>query len=321
MKNYKFYQKILHRLFLSSKIFKKSFFELEKIFFLKENFSIKESKHIFISGLPRSGTTIILNYIYNTGQFSSLTYNDMPFVMAPNLFSFQKRFNNEKIERFHGDNIYINFNSPEALDEIFFSSFTENEIENEIENYVNLIVKKYKQIRYLSKNNLNYKRIDILRKIFSNSFFLIPFRDPIQQANSLLNQHKNFLKLQEEDRFVLEYMNYLNHREFGKNHIYWNKPNYFFDCLDINYWLEQWSLFYDRILLDLDKKNVHFICYEELTNDSYIQKLNNKFELQNLSNFNFFVKKENLFFNKIDQTIKQKSYKTYDKLKILAINE
>ena len=42
-------------------------------------------------------------------------------------------------------------------------------------------------------------------------------------------------------------MNYLGHNEFGLNHIAWNKPINFNDLNNINYWLEQWTLFYKNI--------------------------------------------------------------------------
>ena len=78
---------MLHKICLSSKLSKRTIFDLEKFFFYKENPSIKNKQHLFITGLPRSGTTALLNYIYKTNSFASLTYSDMPFVLSPNLFS------------------------------------------------------------------------------------------------------------------------------------------------------------------------------------------------------------------------------------------
>lgn len=66
-----------------------------------------EEKHVFISGLARSGTTILLNSIYESDIFASLTYSDMPFVLAPNLWAklSPNRRNNNFKERAHGDGI------------------------------------------------------------------------------------------------------------------------------------------------------------------------------------------------------------------------
>mgnify|MGYP006001203521 CR=1 FL=1 len=64
MQNYNFIQKILHDLVLGKKFINKSLYEIEKIIYLK-NIDIKNESHIFISGLPRSGTTSLLNFIYS----------------------------------------------------------------------------------------------------------------------------------------------------------------------------------------------------------------------------------------------------------------
>ena len=205
MDNYNFLHKALHDLVLSNNFFKKSIYEVEKIFFLKNNREVIENeKHIFISGLPRSGTTILLNFLYETNCFNSLTYENMPFIMAPNLFSkIPKKKNIIKKERMHRDGIYYDLKSPEAFDEIFFSTFDENKIKEELVNFVTLILKNKNGIRYLSKNNLNYKRIDLIQNIFPNSIFLIPFREPIQHAYSLFNQHKLFIKIQNKKLIII----------------------------------------------------------------------------------------------------------------------
>ena len=65
MQNYSGIQKFLHDLVLSKKFINKSLFELEKIIYLKDK-DIKNQSHIFITGLPRSGTTSLLNFLSNS---------------------------------------------------------------------------------------------------------------------------------------------------------------------------------------------------------------------------------------------------------------
>ena len=89
---------------------------------------------------------------------------------------------------------------------------------NEYINFISLILYKYKKEFYISKNNNNLLRIESIAEAFPNSLFLVPFRDPFQQAYSLLTQHKNFINLQTEDKFVKNYMTYLVHHEFGIDH-------------------------------------------------------------------------------------------------------
>ena len=127
MQNYSFLQIYLHHFILKNKNLKKSLFYLENFIF-KNKKEIKDNKHIFILGMPRSGTTALLNFFYESNEFASLTYNDMPFAMAPNFGSFFPKKKIKKIERKHGDGIEIDNYSPEALDEIFFLSFDEDEL-------------------------------------------------------------------------------------------------------------------------------------------------------------------------------------------------
>ena len=72
MHNYSNIQKFFHDFVLSKKIINRSLFELEKIFFLKKK-KIKNQLHVFITGLPRSGTTSMLNYLFSLGEYTSLT--------------------------------------------------------------------------------------------------------------------------------------------------------------------------------------------------------------------------------------------------------
>ena len=311
MHNYSNIQKFFHDFVLSKKIINRSLFELEKIFFLKKK-KIKNQLHVFITGLPRSGTTSMLNYLFSLGEYTSLTYNNMPFVLSPN---FSKLFyikSNKKKERMHRDGITFDINSPEALDEIFFDN-DETFVKNELVNYIQLILNVSDRDKYLSKNNLNYKRIDLIQSILPKSIFLIPIREPLQHANSLLNQHINFSELQKKDDFIRRYMNYLNHNEFGQNHKSWNKPEDFKDFNNINYWLEQWYLFYKFLISKFqNSQNCHFVVYEKLDKANYVEKILKKIN----------IKKENIDlqffknFNKKEINIKY-NRDIYDKSKLL----
>ena len=285
MQSYNNIQKFLHDFVLKKKLINKSLYELEKLIYLK-NKDIQNLPHIFITGLPRSGTTSMLNFIYSSNEYASLTYKNMPFVLSPNFSNLLNKKNILKKERLHADGISYDMNSPETFDEIFFNN-DEQFIKNELVNYIQLILLSVNKLKYLSKNNLNYKRINLIKSIFPNSIFLIPIREPLQQANSLLNQHLHFNKLQKSDDFIRRYMNYLGHNEFGLNHIPWNKPINFNNLNDINYWLEQWSLFYQNIFKKYeDNKNCFFLIYEKLANPNYVSILLNSINLHKKENLN-----------------------------------
>ena len=313
MQNYNTIQKFLHDFVLSKNIINKSLFELEKIIYLKDK-DIINQLHVFITGLPRSGTTSLLNFLFSLDEYASLTYNNMPFILSPHFSKLFHKKNITKRERLHKDGINFDNNSPEALDEIFFDN-NEEFVKHELVHYIQLILLSNKKTKYLSKNNLNFKRIDLIQSILPNSIFLIPIREPLQHANSLLNQHLNFNKLQKEDDFIRRYMNYLGHNEFGLNHKPWNNPIHFNDLNNINYWLEQWYLFYKFIYKKFQSyENCYFVIYEELDNSIYVEKILRKINLEKDKNIDlqFFRNSNKKELNiQYDKNIFEKSQLLY----------
>ena len=269
MNNYSWLQQKFHQLALSSQFMREVTFDIESSTISVDQ---KNDNNVFVSGLARSGSTILLNAIYESSKFASLSYQDMPFVLAPNLWS--KLSLNKKdinlIERAHGDGIKISTESPEAFEEVFWMSFNENneDTKEKFKKYVQLIIHKYQKRRYLSKNNQNIRRLEFISKIFPNSKILIPFRNPIQHSYSLLTQHKRFIEDSKKDKFISNYMKWIGHTEFGPNYIpVHNKNLRFRDDLSINHWLEQWYVTYKYCFDNLkNNENVYFICYEKLCN-------------------------------------------------------
>tara|TARA_B100001564_G_C20603927_1_gene654161 strand:- start:50 stop:1009 length:960 start_codon:yes stop_codon:yes gene_type:complete len=316
MFDYNFLQKTLHTIVLGSKFINKSLFEIEKIFFLEEK-NIQDKKHIFISGLPRSGTTLLLNVLYESGEFASLKYSNMPFILSPNISNLIPRKNIPKKERYHNDGIYFDLKSPEAFDEIFFKVFVFEEDFHEFKNFVELILKSQSKSRYLSKNNLNFKRIKNLSSLFPNSRFLIPIREPYQHSISLQKQHKNFLNLQNKNSFVRKYMNYLGHSEFGIDHKSWNEPIKYDDTNNINYWLEQWFIFYEKIYEKYFNFNsCNFVIYDEFYKEDNFKNLINKLEINNLNYSSFFKTKDRYEITPtLDINLYKKSLSLYNEFK------
>lgn len=318
MLRYNFLEKLIHEIFLGNKFVNKSLFEVEKFLFLKKK-KISKNFHIFISGLPRSGTTILLNFIYSTKEFASLKYSNMPFLLSPNFSNIINKKKISKFKRLQDDGIYYDLESPEAFDEFFFSENKEF-VKDELLNYLSLILKSQNKNKYISKNNLNYKRISFIKSILPNSLFLIPIRHPLHHAYSLLNQHLSFSRLQKNDRFIMKYMKYLSHNEFGLSHKPWNNPVNHKNPNDMNYWLEQWYLFYEKILKNSKyKKNCSFIIYEKLSNKNYLKNLLKKLNLNSDKNLNLKIfKNKNKNKNKIkfeyNKYIFKKSLKIYKKL-------
>ena len=312
MINYNYLQRLLHNILLGSKFSKKSVYEIEKIIFLKNN-NIKNNKHIFITGMPRSGTTSLLNFLDKSEGLCSLKYKDMPFIMAPNIAKLFKKAKIKKTQRFHNDNIFFDLESPESFDEVFFSIYKNAEIHEELLNYISLILFSYGKFRYLSKNNNNFRRINLIKEIFPNSIFLLPIREPLQQAYSLYSQHLNFTELQKNNTFILKYMNFLGHNEFGLNHHYWFKPVKHKNLLNINYWLEQWCLYYEFILNNFsDKLYCHNIVYENFKKNNFLRSLGLYENINILSKDYFNISRKKIKIE-YDEELYNKAMNIYNK--------
>ena len=174
--------------------------------------------------------------------------------------------------------------SPEQFEEIFWNLKTSNIYNfkdflkyHEVDKYnldlYELFIKncliKYNKNNYLCKNNNNLLRIKSLIKKFPQAKFLISYRNPLDHSISLLNQHISFTNLQKEDKFVKNYMNFLVHHEFGLAHkpmLFENKKKSDLKTNDINYWLDQWIIFYEFIKKQNLKENDNliFIDYNDL---------------------------------------------------------
>jgi len=291
MNNYSWLQQKLHQLALSSQFMRQAMFDIESSAI---SINPADDNHVFVSGLARSGTTILLNALYESEEFASLSYKDMPFVLAPNLWS-KLSFNTKDInlvDRAHGDGIKVSIESPEAFEEVFWMTFNEGDkdTKDKFKNYVQLINHKYQKKRYLSKNNQNIRRLELISNTFPNSKILIPFRNPIQHAYSLFYQHQRFNEDSKKDSFISNYMQWIGHTEFGPNYTPIHDRNLFYtDDLNINHWLEQWHLTYQASYKSLKNNgNVYFICYEKLCNSNeYWLKILEILNLTEAYNFEF----------------------------------
>lgn len=249
-----------------------------------------EDRHVFISGLARAGTTILMRSFYETNQFTSLTYRDMPFVLMPKLWKRLSRSSHKKNslkERAHEDGILVGYDSPEAFEEVFWRVFTSkdyifndslrpyvvsNEIVQKFQQYISHIIGDYNsstELRYLSKNNNNIIRLQAIKKACPNALIFLSFRDPVQHAISLYSQHKKFCTKHNEDKFSYNYMRWLGHHEFGGTH----KPFIYnsetesrlkqYSTENVNYWLAVWIETY-MYLLSVAPADSYFVCYESL---------------------------------------------------------
>ena len=233
---------------------------------------------LVVSGLARSGTTALSMAIARSGNFSSLDYSNMPFVLSPKLWrKFYKPSKAlKKKERAHGDGIQIGYSEIEALEEVFFMNLLNGDYikENVLEFHtisadVNSLYRRYikslsSQKVYLAKNNNWVLRGKSFLKLNPDIKVVVMFREPLEHALSLLTQHERFVELQTKDEFVLEYMNFIGHHEFGLGMKPFNIGNFnervIYPMQSPNFWLVLWLQYYSTILR---LGGVHLVCYEE----------------------------------------------------------
>ena len=102
--------------------------------------------------------------------------------------------------------------------------------------------------------------------------------------------------------------------EFGLNHKPWFKPKFYNDKNDINYWLEQWILFYQTSFKNfLTNKNCKFIIYENFSNKETISNLSKFINIEIECSSKFTKNKKILDFN-TDKLLTKKCYSLYSEL-------
>ncbi len=240
---------------------------------------------VIVSGLPRSGTSIMTRLLYATGDFHSLQYAHMPFLLCPNFWGMIHR--KTKIttrERYHQDGLKIDLDTIEAFEEYFFKVFTrdhfirknsliEHKLDdktiNSYQNYRNLLRnKRHSTTLYLAKNNHLLLRYQFLHSHAPEMLSIFMFRDPVEQANSLLRQHQIFCSLQNEFPFSKEYMDWLGHHEFGLG---FKKMKFFESSFhsshpmnSLEFWLSYWHYYYSHFLRIWDRKKTFLVHHEDL---------------------------------------------------------
>lgn len=281
--DYSYWSKLLHTIILDNYHVGKYLFSKDKKK-LKQDAVNQDQIFVIVSGLARAGTTAIARMIYSPEIFHSTKYSNMPFLLAP---KFWKRFYNPKNakekQRAHGDNVMHSETSIEAMEEYFFKahlkdryitdkSLDKHEIDEKLfREYLSfqaLFQERDKQTIFLAKNNNLILRLESMRKLNKDFKVILMFRDPFDHAKSLMNQHLNFVKQQEEDPFTLKYMDWLGHHEFGLNQKYFDLGSDIdfgkHNRNGLSYWLVSWLNYYEAIIKLLPDENIILVEYQDL---------------------------------------------------------
>lgn len=269
--------RLLHYVAFGAPFVQRALGELENDLFRRRFAEVTTEREVFVTGLPRAGTTLLLELLHETGEFATWSYRHMPFVLAPLLWARASRpFHKQAVSvaRAHGDGMSISYDSPEAFEEVVWLAYLKDRIVRgdrlaplaagqetaEFAEAFQLTVRKLlaaagtgTTLRYLSKNNANLSRIGVLRKLFPTATVVVPFRQPLAHVGSLMHQHARFRERHRRDRFSQRYMAWIGHYDFGANF----RPIDFDGWLgegavpaqpDLDFWLRYWSAAYRHVL-------------------------------------------------------------------------
>ncbi len=197
--------------------------------------SLSIEKPLFVMGLARAGTTILLETLTAVKQTASHQYRDFPFIMTPvfwNTFVSVFATDQKPVERPHKDRIRINRESPDAFEEPIWQFFfphvhdpaalhrltaaDDNPHFNRFYiDHIKKILHMRKGTRYVSKGNYNIARIEYIKHLFEDAYFVILIRHPLQHIASLVRQHERFMAYSQTNPQIPEYLTAAGHYEFG----------------------------------------------------------------------------------------------------------
>ena len=225
------------------------------------------SKPVFVSGVARSGSTILTEVISQHPQTACHHYSDFPMTWTPYWWNSLRGHlplpKQQPQERAHRDRLMITADSPEAIEEVLWMQFfpgahkpdcshllgaEENQppFEKYYQDHIRKLLAVRRGQRYVAKNNYHVTRLEYLLQLFPDARFIIPIRDPLQQVASLLKQHRLFSQQDAEDSRVSRQLQLSGHYEFGPSRcpIIVNenrRAHYSPELDDIAWYASQWA--------------------------------------------------------------------------------
>jgi len=245
---------------------------------------------VFVCGMARSGSTILLESLARLPGFTSHRYADFPMLWTPwwwnRLRAALPKSTAPPAERAHRDRIRVTRESPEAFEEpLWAHHFPHASRDHDVldghtrnaafdvrfEQHIAKLLKARGADRYLSKGNYNTLRIPYLARLFPDARFLVPIRSPGSHVASLMRQdawHASAPKA------TLQHIAARGHHEFGPMKRWLRVPGADLPTSQTNVsataddWLVQWLAIYG-FALDLYLKSdfadrLMFVPHERL---------------------------------------------------------
>lgn len=288
-------ERLLHRFAFATPLAQVGLADLETRWHRRELAQVTPGKPVFVVGVPRAGSTMLLHLLSACPSFASHQLRDMPFPLCPLTWRpIAQRLGRTRapVERAHGDGILVGPASPDALDEVAWLHASTRLGADFAAFYANhrrkLIALQRRQEpraqRYLAKNNNLLGRLAAVEAVVPEAMLVVPFRAPQVQAESLRRQHARFLALHAQDRFAHASMVATGHREFGRGAVQ-------FDfcggtvavaaeaAQQVDGWLRYYAQGYSALLAATAQLRLCFVDFEQLANTRETTRLADWLEL------------------------------------------
>lgn len=198
--------------------------------------SVAVREPVFIAGVARSGSTMLLEALASLPGMVSTRYCDYPPIWIPFWWErIRQRLPLPKVApqiRAHGDRIAVTPLSPEAFDEVLWMHFfpgrhdphVDQRLDERTSNpafeqfyprHIRKILLARGANRYVCKGNYNLLRIAYLHRLFPDARFVVPIRAPVAHVRSLVKQHHRFCALAKQWPSVGRQLGRRGHFEFG----------------------------------------------------------------------------------------------------------
>lgn len=210
--------------------------DLETRAFAESLQAVRIRAPIYVSGLARAGTTILLEVLAGHPAAVTHRYRDYPLVFTPLWWNrFLDRLpahGTAAAERSHRDGIRVTPDSPEAFEEMLWMAFfprahdpatsqmldataANPRFETFYRDHLRKLLVLRGGSRYLAKGNYNLTRLEYLSTLFPDARFVVAVREPAAHIASLAKQHALFSAAERAQPRALAYMRRVGHFEFG----------------------------------------------------------------------------------------------------------
>lgn len=197
---------------------------------------ISVERPVYVTGLPRAGSTILLEMLARHPDTATHRYRDFPAIHVPvwwNWFVDRAATPGAQArERTHLDGILVDRDSPEAFEEMLWMVFFPDQhdpnesavlgpetrnpaFERFYIDHIHKLLRLRRAGRYLAKANYNVTRLQYLLRLFPDARFVVPFRDPVWHVASLMKQHRLFSAAAATRPRVTRHLGRSGHFEFG----------------------------------------------------------------------------------------------------------